>query len=164
MLHNCIFPECQRCCCCWWVNYVPGISGQYFTIGYCVPKMVSRNCCYTLSPLFCVWPFVSSFTALLLNNLSKLQIITIANKHITCKSLRKEKQRYSLRTRVSRFSAVFLQCQRPYSLAWRLQLSKNHYIPIPDRWSKGFVGSKCACFHCEQFLFVASSRDLPGYI
>ena len=82
-----------------------------------VPKMVSRNCCYTLSPLFCVWPFVSSFTALLLNSLSNwLQAITDTSKYITCKSLRKEKQWYSLRIRVSRFSAVFFFFAMPESL------------------------------------------------
>ena len=86
----------------------PGISGKYFTVGYCVPKMVSHNC-YTsnFSPLFCLWPYVPSFTALLLNNLSKLQAITITSKHITCKSLRKEKQRYSLRPRFTFFCCFF---------------------------------------------------------
>ena len=53
-------------------------------IGYCVLKMVNRNCCHITLLVLCflspLWPLVSSFTALLLNNLNKLQVITITSK------------------------------------------------------------------------------------
>ena len=51
--------------------FLSGFSAKYFTIGYSLRIMV-KLLLHTLCPLFCVWLFVTGFTALLLNKLSKL--------------------------------------------------------------------------------------------
>lgn len=97
-------------------------SVKYVTISLIVHKMVSRNC-----PLFCVLPYV------------------VKSKQITCKSLWNDKQRYSLSSQVSCFSAVLLYVRDVFfGMEW---------------WSKGPVRSKCTGFQSKPIPFVACESD-----